>query len=241
MIKKKLIISVIILSLVVTAGVGSVIAYFASISGPVVNTFTVGQVELELADAEVGVIQLVPGTTAERTSVVTVKRDSEDCYVYVKIEQPRELTQYTSYELAEGWINLGGIDGVYYRQVPKSAVNMKYHVFKNDEIAIATHEIKTNLAKIVQASAKLLKFGGKIFMVHRSDRLASIMFELKKNKLEPKVLRVVYPKKNKEPNLVLIEAKKGAKEGLKIKEPLILNNDDGSETDELKKIYCRKN
>ena len=77
-------------------------------------------------------------------------------------------------------------------------------------------------------------------MVHRSDRLASIMFELKKNKLEPKVLRVVYPKKNKEPNLVLVEAKKGAKSGLKILKPLILNNEDGTETDELKQIYCRK-
>lgn len=110
----------------------------------------------------------------------------------------------------------------------------------NDEIAIATHEIKTNLVKIVESSAKLLKFGGKIFMVHRCDRLASIIFELKKNNLEPKVMRVVYPKKNKAPNLVLIEAKKGAKAGLIIKEPLILNNDDGSETDELKRIYCRK-
>ena len=78
-------------------------------------------------------------------------------------------------------------------------------------------------------------------MVHRADRLAGIMFELKKNKLEPKVLRIVYPKKNKAPNLVLIEAKKGAKPGLIIKSPLVLNNDDGSETEELKKIYGRKN
>ena len=109
-----------------------------------------------------------------------------------------------------------------------------------DEIAIATHEIKTNLAKIAEESSKLLKFGGKLFMVHRSDRLASIMFEFKRFKLEPKVLRIVYPKKNKAPNLVLIEAKKGAKPGLIIQEPLILNNDDGSETDELKRIYCRK-
>ena len=109
-----------------------------------------------------------------------------------------------------------------------------------DEIAIATHEIKTNLAKIVESSARLLKYGGKLFMVHRSDRLATIMHELVKNHLEPKVLRVVYPKKNKAPNLVLIEAKKGAKPGLIIQKPLILNNEDGSETDELKEIYCRK-
>ena len=110
----------------------------------------------------------------------------------------------------------------------------------SDEIATATHEIKTNLATIVEVSAKILKFGGKLFMVHRCDRLASIIYELKKNMLEPKVLRVVYPKKDKAPNLVLIEAKKGAKAGLIIQKPLILNNDDGTETDELKQIYCRK-
>lgn len=111
---------------------------------------------------------------------------------------------------------------------------------ETDEIAIATHELKTNLSKIIETSAKLLKFGGKLFMVHRADRLANIMFELVKNRLEPKVLRVVYPKIDKEPNLVLIEAKKGAKTSLKIQKPLILNNSDGSETEELKMIYGRK-
>ena len=131
-----------------------------------------------------------------------------------------------------------------YESVDVITVNPPYNevgeTSEVDEIAIATHEIKTNLSKIAEASAKLLKFGGKIYMVHRSDRLASIMFELKKNKLEPKVLRIVYPKSNKAPNLVLIEAKKGAKPGLIINNPLILNNDDGSETDELKEIYNRK-
>ena len=109
-----------------------------------------------------------------------------------------------------------------------------------DEIAIATHELKTNLETIAKMSARVLKFGGKFYMVHRADRLASIIYELKKYKLEPKVLRVVYPKANKEPNLILVEAKKGAKPGIKIMQPLILNNDDGTETDELKKIYSRK-
>ena len=110
----------------------------------------------------------------------------------------------------------------------------------SDEIATATHELKTNLATIAEVSSKILKFGGKLFMVHRCDRLASIIYEFKKNNLEPKVLRIVYPKKDKAPNLVLIEAKKGAKAGLIIQNPLILNNDDGTETDELKRIYCRK-
>lgn len=109
-----------------------------------------------------------------------------------------------------------------------------------DEIAISTHEIKTNLEEIAKTSSTILKFGGKIYMVHRADRLVDILYEFRKYKLEPKVLRVVYPKATKEPNLVLIEAKKGAKSGLKIMKPLILNNEDGTETDELRQIYCRK-
>ena len=110
-----------------------------------------------------------------------------------------------------------------------------------DEIAIATHELKTNLETIVSQTSKLLKFGGKFYMVHRADRIVDIMYYLRKYKLEPKVLRVVYPNVNKEPNLILVEAKKGAKSGIKILSPLILNNLDGTETDELKAIYNRKN
>lgn len=109
-----------------------------------------------------------------------------------------------------------------------------------DEIAISTHEIKTNLDEIAKCASNALKFGGKIYMVHRADRLADIMCAFRKCNLEPKVLRVVYPKLTKEPNLVLIEAKKGAKSGLKIMKPLVLNNEDGTETEELKQIYCRK-
>ena len=108
------------------------------------------------------------------------------------------------------------------------------------EIMLATHEIKTNLKEICKASSKLLKFGGKLFMVHRADRLVDILCALRENNLEPKVLRVVYPKASKEPNLVLVEAKKGASAGIKVLSPLILMNEDGTETDELKTIYNRK-
>lgn len=123
-------------------------------------------------------------------------------------------------------------------------VNPPYNIATEEmdetEFSIATHELKTSLEEIVFVSSKLLKFGGKFFMVNRADRLSDIVYELKKCKLEPKRLQIVYPKAKKEPNLILIEAKKGAKSGLKILQPLILNNEDGSETDELKEIYNRK-
>ena len=132
--KKKLIASIVIFCFVVTMGIGTVIAYFVSVSGPVVNTFTVGDIALELKDDTMDLIHLIPGTTVERSSVVTVVKESEDCYVYVKLECPSELSEYVSYEMEEGWINLGGIDGVYYRQVERASINQKYHVFQSDEI-----------------------------------------------------------------------------------------------------------
>ncbi len=131
-----------------------------------------------------------------------------------------------------------------YESVDVITVNPPYNpvgeTSETDEIAIATHELKTTLENIVKESSKLLKFGGKLYMVHRADRLVDILAAMREFKLEPKVLRVVYPNTKKEPNLVLVEAKKGAKMGLKIMSPLILNNLDGTETDELIAIYGRK-
>ena len=123
-------------------------------------------------------------------------------------------------------------------------VNPPYNIpdkdMKETEFSIATHELKISLYDVILVSSKLLKFGGKFYMVNRADRLAEIFYNLKKCKLEPKRLQIIYPKAQRQPNLVLIEAKKGAKEGLNILSPLILTNDDGTETDELKKIYNRQ-
>ena len=77
-------------------------------------------------------------------------------------------------------------------------------------------------------------------MVHRPDRLVDIIEALKKYKLEPKIIRFVYPKINKEPNLVLIKATKNGRNFLKLEKPLIVYNEDGSYTDEILKIYNKE-
>ena len=74
-------------------------------------------------------------------------------------------------------------------------------------------------------------------MVHRPERLNEIIQDLRKYKLEPKRIRFVYPKKNKDANLVLIKAVKYANEFLKVEKPLIIYNEDGGYTDEILKIY----
>lgn len=102
---------------------------------------------------------------------------------------------------------------------------------------ISRHEIEANLEDFVNISSKLLKNNGSFYMVHRPERLADIIELLRKNKLEPKILQLIYPKINKAPTMILIKAVKNAKPFLKIKEPLIIYNEDNTYTDEVLNIY----
>ena len=106
-----------------------------------------------------------------------------------------------------------------------------------DNYAISRHEIECNLEDIINISHYLLKTLGKLYMVHRPDRLVDIIYTMRKYNLEPKYIRFIQPKINKKPNLILIEGVKGAKPDLKFYDPLIVYNEDGSYTDEIFKIY----
>lgn len=105
--------------------------------------------------------------------------------------------------------------------------------------AYARHEIAATLEDIVRTSEKLLNFGGKFYMVYRSARLADAIFMLKKYKLEPKLLRFIQPGRDKGPNLFLLMARKGAGNGIKIEKPLIIYEDSGDYTEEIKHIYFK--
>lgn len=105
---------------------------------------------------------------------------------------------------------------------------------------ISRHEVMCNIEDIAKQASFLLKSNSSIYMVHRPDRLADILETLRKYKLEPKNIRLIYPKINKEPNLVLIKATKCGKPFLKMEKPLIVYNDDGTYTDEILKIYGKK-
>ena len=102
---------------------------------------------------------------------------------------------------------------------------------------ISRHETTASLEDFIKISFKLLKDKGSFYMVHRPERLTDIIYELRKNKLEPKNIKFVYSNINKEPKLVLIKAVKNARPFLKMEKPLIVYNEKGKYTKELLKIY----
>lgn len=108
---------------------------------------------------------------------------------------------------------------------------------ENDNKLISRHEITANLEDFILVASYLLKDQGSFYMVHRPERLADILVTLRNYKLEPKILRMVYPNQEKEPNLVLIKAVKNAKPFLKVEKPLFVYKKDGEYTEEILKIY----
>ena len=107
----------------------------------------------------------------------------------------------------------------------------------NEIKSIARHEIHMELEDVFKISKKLLKNGGSICMVHRTDRLMEIIEKMKKNNIEPKRIQFIYPKINSESNLVLVDGRKNGKVGLKVLAPLYVHNEDGSNTDEVLKLF----
>lgn len=105
----------------------------------------------------------------------------------------------------------------FFKYTPTSNIN------KNDHLTIARHEVLATLDDVVCEASKLLKFGGIFTMVHRPDRLEDIFAALSKYKLSPKRMQLIYPRANKEANMVLIEAKNNLTTcGLKVLPPLVV-------------------
>ena len=112
---------------------------------------------------------------------------------------------------------------------------------KNPDLpmAIARHELLTDLETVINIASKLLKESGKFFMVHRPNRLSEIFASMRKNRIEPKRLRFIHPYIESKANLVLIEGAKGSGVWMDVEPPLVVYKDKNVYTDEVLKIYGR--
>ena len=111
------------------------------------------------------------------------------------------------------------------------------NINKNDYKTIARHEVKLNLNQLFTIAKKLLKNNGVIAIVHRPERFVEVVEEMKKNNIEPKRVQFVYPKKNMEANIMLIEGSKNGNPGLKILPPIYSHQENGEYTEEVKKYF----
>lgn len=107
----------------------------------------------------------------------------------------------------------------------------------NDIKSNARHELLINLEDIFKISRKLLKNNGKLVMVHRTERLNEIIELSKKYNLEIKRLQFIYPRINEESNMIIIEAHKNGKSGLKVLPPIIVHDQEGNYNKEIELMF----
>ena len=106
-------------------------------------------------------------------------------------------------------------------------------------LAIARHELLTDLESVINIANMLLKQNGRFFMIHRPSRLSEIFASMKQNRIEPKRIRFIHSYIYSKANLVLIEGLKGSGVWLDVEPPLAVYKEKNVYTDEVLKIYGR--
>ena len=123
---------------------------------------------------------------------------------------------------------------------PFFKVDEDSNINENEFLSIARHEIKIDLEGIIKSAAKILDNRGKFAMVHRPDRMIEILNIMQKYEIEPKRIRFVYPKYGRASHVLLVEGIYKGKKGLKIEPPLYAHNEDGTYSNEVRKMFGEK-
>ncbi|MFP4661620.1 MAG: tRNA1(Val) (adenine(37)-N6)-methyltransferase [Halanaerobiales bacterium] len=208
------------------------LAHFTAVrSGSMVVDFGTGSGVIPLLLAFKQDPQRIIGLEIQDKLVALARRSVEMNSLEDKIE-----IISTDYREASQIIDYGSVDLVVtnppYMPVSDGKITM------GKEKAIARHEIYGTLDDVIREGAAILRFGGKMTMVHKTQRMSEVIYTMKKYKLEPKRIRFIQSRLKTPPKTFLIESQKGARPGIDIEPVLLVYEEDSHEyTREVKEIY----
>ena len=154
---KKSIALLVAVSMIVGCVIGGAVAWLVDQTNEVVNTFTYGDINIELAETTGHSYRILPGNNISKDPYVVVKNGSEDCWLFVKIEEENWPTFKETdndilkvrYEVATGWTQLEDVPGVYYRKVDATTkdTNKMYVLAGDDTYPNGVIVVSENLTK----------------------------------------------------------------------------------------------
>ena len=144
--KKKLTVSLAVLALVACMAAGATLAWLTAKTSSVTNTFTYGDINIELKETTGESYKMVPGNKITKDPKVTVKANSEACWLFVKVEKSDNFDKFMTYGIADGWTALDGEDGVYYREVTSSTTDTEYYVLSGNLVTVKDSVTKEDFA-----------------------------------------------------------------------------------------------
>ena len=138
--KRRILALVLACVLCVCIGIGGTLAWLTATTTPVQNTFTTSDINITLTETgatnNANSYKMVPGYTITKDPKVTVLGGSEKCYLFVKLEKSDNFDDFMTYTVADGWTQLTGVDGVYYREVDTSTSNQDFAVIANNTVTV---------------------------------------------------------------------------------------------------------
>ena len=180
--KKKILVPVVATLMLLSCMVGGTLAYLVDTTEAVENTFTVGNVNIALTESEELDLKMVPGKTLKKDPTVTVKADSEDCWLFVKVGESTNLDDFISYGVDDGWNALDGVDGVYYREVEASTEDKEFNVLTDDTVRVLGTVTKEKLDDLTKETLPKLTFTAYAVQKEGFDTAASAWEEAVKTK-----------------------------------------------------------
>ena len=153
--KKKTIALVLACVICVGIGIGGTLAWLTATTDDVTNTFTTSDINITLAETKTD-FKMVPGCTIEKDPKVTVLKDSEKCYLFVKLQKSSNFDSFMTYTVADGWTQLTGVPGVnnvYYRVVDADTANdQSFYVIKDNTVTVSGDVTKANMNALTAAT-----------------------------------------------------------------------------------------
>lgn len=150
-------------ALVLGAGIGGTLAWLTDKTDPITNTFTVGDINIELTETTGGTskqFKMVPGNQIAKDPKVTVKAGSEACWLFVKIDKSTNFDTYLTYEVDTSvWTKLEGVtETVYYREVAAATSDTTYSVLVDDRVSVSEDVTKAQMNELTSATYPTLTF-----------------------------------------------------------------------------------
>lgn len=155
--KKKMAIAATAIALVLCFAIGGTLAWLVDKTGSVVNTFTYGDINIGLAETTTE-YKMIPGNHIAKNPTVTVKANSEACWLFVEVKESANFDSFMTYTIAEGWNALDGSAGVYYREVAATTTDVDFEVLKDDKVTVNDDVTKEALNALTEDTSPKLTF-----------------------------------------------------------------------------------
>ena len=162
-VSSRMFIAMLALVLVIGCAVGGTVAWLVAKTDPVVNTFTYGDINITLTESTGDSYKIVPGVNISKDPTVTVKANSEACWLFVKVEEENwptfteadGTTKKVSYAIADSWTALTDVPGVYYREVPAATADTDFAILRDNVVTVSNTLTKTEVNTVISIQPKL--------------------------------------------------------------------------------------